>query len=127
MVEDETEDELVREQAQAVLDRIKAGEEFALLAQEFGSDSTAEAGGDLGWFSAGMMVPTFEEAVFALEVGQLGDTLVRTQFGYHIVQVDDKRKNSNFGLYMQDQFEQADIDIYVPVENPFGEVEEDEE
>ncbi|MFA5211031.1 MAG: peptidylprolyl isomerase [Patescibacteria group bacterium] len=81
----------VQAKAQEVLDRIKNGEDFATLAKEFGSDATAEKGGDLGWFGKGTMVEAFENAVFALEKGQLADQLVITEFGYHIVKVDDKR------------------------------------
>ncbi|MBU0660635.1 peptidylprolyl isomerase [Patescibacteria group bacterium] len=118
LVEDEAEDALVKEQAQSVLDRIKAGEDFATLAQEFGSDGTAEQGGDLGWFGRGMMVPEFEDAIFVLDAGQLGQELVQTQFGYHIVQVDEKRTVNDFASYMQEQFMTANVDINIPVANP---------
>lgn len=83
--------EEIKNLALEVLGRIKNGEDFATLAQEYGADATAETGGDLGWFSKGMMVEPFENAVFALEKGQLKEDLVETEFGYHIVKVDDKR------------------------------------
>jgi len=112
-------EEAVIAKAQGVLDEIKAGADFAEKAKEFGSDSTAEEGGDLGWFGKGQMVPEFEEAVFALEPGQLGEELVKTQFGYHIVKVDDKRMAKNFFVYMDDMFKKAKIKILIPIHNPF--------
>ncbi len=78
-------------QAQTVLDRIKNGEDFAALAGEFGSDGTKQVGGDLGWFGRGAMVKEFEDASFSLKKGELYEGLVETQFGYHILQVTDRR------------------------------------
>lgn len=118
-VENEKDDAKIKKQAEAVLKRIKAGEDFAKLAAEFGSDGTKDAGGDLGWFGKGMMVPEFENAVFALEKGQLADALVRTQFGYHIIKVDDKRTAGDFVAFMDDIIKNAKIKFYIPIHNPF--------
>lgn len=75
------------EEAQSVLDRLEAGEDFAELAQEVSVDTgSAEQGGDLGEFSRGRMVAEFEEAVFAAEPGELLGP-VETQFGFHIIEV----------------------------------------
>ncbi len=90
-VKNPTEKEEIKAKAQSVLDRIKKGESFEKLAKEFGSDSTAEQGGDLGWFARGVMVSEFENAAFSLKKGQLASELVETQFGFHIIRVDDKR------------------------------------
>lgn len=76
-----------KEKAQRVLERIKAGEDFATLAAEFGEDGTASKGGDLGYFERGKMVTPFEDAAFAAEPGTLIDELVQTLFGYHIIKV----------------------------------------
>ena len=78
--------------AQGVLDKAIANpESFSDLAKENSEDyTTAEAGGVLGEFSKGMMVPEFEEAVFNGEVGQVYPELVETTFGYHIVKVDSR-------------------------------------
>ena len=118
-VADEKEDAKIKAKAESVLKRIKAGEDFAKLAKEFGSDGTKEKGGDLGWFGKGQMVQEFEDAVFALTPGQLGDKLVKTQFGYHIVRLTDKRMVRDFNLFMQDQITNAPMKFLVPIHNPF--------
>ena len=81
-----------REEAQAVLDRLAGGEEFAALAVELSTDFGSGAnGGDLGWFRRGMMVAPFEEAVLALEPGGVSDP-VETQFGWHVVTLHETRE-----------------------------------
>jgi len=100
------------------------------MAAKYGSDGTKDVGGDLGWFGKGMMVPEFEEAVFALEPGQLRDELVETSFGYHIVKVEDKRYVRDFVTFMDNQIKDADIDILINIHNPFeslDDLEVDEE
>jgi len=83
--------EEVRERAQKVLDQIIAGADFAELAKQYGEDSTAVKGGDLGWFAKGEMVAQFETAAFALKKGETAKELVETSFGYHIIRVEDKK------------------------------------
>lgn len=68
-----------------VLAKARAGEDFATLAQEYSDGPTKTRGGDLGTFRKGAMVPAFDEAVFALEIGAISD-VVETPFGYHIIQ-----------------------------------------
>lgn len=65
-------------------DRIIKGESFAKLAEQYSIDGTRKRGGDLGFFGHGEMVREFEQAAFALEVGQVSP-VIRTQFGYHII------------------------------------------
>ncbi len=80
--------------AQVIIDKLKAGEDFAKLAQESSTDTGSAAnGGDLGWFGKGAMVPEFEAAAFALEkTGDYTTTPVKSQFGYHIIQLIAKQE-----------------------------------
>ena len=72
-------------EALAVLERLKNGESFANIAKGLSIDrGSAKRGGDLGYFSRGMMVKPFEDAAFKLEKGQMSEP-VKTKFGYHII------------------------------------------
>ena len=77
------------DEAKAIAERLKKGEDFAALAKEKSKDTNAE-GGDLGFFTRGQMLKPFEEAAFALDVGEISDP-VHTQFGWHIIKVEEKR------------------------------------
>jgi len=77
------------ERLDVVKGRLAAGEEFADLAREYSDDASASAGGDLGFFGRGQMVPEFEQAAFALEVGEVSG-VVPTRFGFHIITVVEK-------------------------------------
>jgi parvulin-like peptidyl-prolyl isomerase len=83
--------EKVKQQAEDVLKKAKAGEDFAALAGQFSSDGSAAQGGQLRWFGKGRMTPEFEAAAFGLEKGQMSD-LVKTRYGYHIIKVEDRQK-----------------------------------
>ena len=77
-----------RDQAEKLLAEAKGGKDFAALAREFSDDkASAVNGGDLGSFTRGTMVPTFEQAVFNLKPGEIS-SLVETQFGYHIIKLN---------------------------------------
>lgn len=76
-------------EAKEVAERLKKGEDFAKLANEKSKDPGA-AGGDLGFFTRGQMLKPFEDAAFALEVGEISAP-VQTQFGWHIIKVEEKR------------------------------------
>ncbi|WP_039995028.1 SurA N-terminal domain-containing protein [Paraglaciecola chathamensis] len=78
------------QQAEDMLAKINNGEDFAELAETFSSDTfSAENGGDLDWFSMGMMDPAFEDAAFALQnVGDVSD-VVESEFGFHIIKLTD--------------------------------------
>lgn len=78
--------------AQAVLKRLKAGEDFAKVAKEMSKDPGSE-GGDLGWFTRERMVPAFADAAFKLKDGELSQP-VKSQFGWHIIQVEGRRTKS---------------------------------
>ena len=70
--------------------QLKKGADFATLAKEKSKDPGAADGGDLGYFTKDQMVPEFAEAAFKLDKGQISDP-VKTQFGWHIIKVEDKR------------------------------------
>jgi peptidyl-prolyl cis-trans isomerase C len=76
--------------AQAALKRVKAGEDFAKVANEMSKDPGSK-GGDLGWFTKERMVPEFAEAAFKMQPGQISDP-VKSQFGWHIIKVEERRQ-----------------------------------
>ncbi|MCH2076720.1 MAG: peptidylprolyl isomerase [Rhodobacteraceae bacterium] len=78
------------EEAQSLIEQLEGGADFAALAQEFSTGPSGPNGGQLGWFGQGMMVPSFEAAVMELEVGGVSAP-VQTQFGWHIVTLNDLR------------------------------------
>ncbi len=81
----------VREKAESVLRDAREGKDFAELARKYSEGPTKSKGGDLGYFSSGQMVETFEDAAFKLNIGEISD-LVRTPFGYHIIKVEDVKE-----------------------------------
>lgn len=135
--------EEIRNKALAVLNEIKAGKDFAELAKIYGEDGTKENGGDLGWFGKGDMVPEFENAVYALKPGEMTQDLVETQYGYHIIKLeevktekvkDDKGKMvdqqkvrarhilfkfPDASTYMDSLAKSANFHLYLRVHNPF--------
>ena len=105
------------EEAQALIEQLEGGADFAALAQEHSIGPSGPNGGQLGWFTAGMMVPSFEEAVFALEVGEVSPP-VETQFGWHVVILNDTRDQAPPALEeVQDQLieglRQARVEAYI--------------
>jgi peptidyl-prolyl cis-trans isomerase C len=77
-------------EALSILDSLKAGFDFSKLAQEKSTGPSGPNGGQLGWFGPGQMVPEFEAAVLVLEIGSVSQP-VKTQFGWHIVKLNDRR------------------------------------
>ncbi|MDR9432800.1 MAG: peptidylprolyl isomerase [Spiribacter sp.] len=80
-----------QEQAEGLIERLESGEEFAALAERHSNDGSAQRGGDLGWFARGDMVTPFADAVVELETGQITPTPIKTQFGWHVIELTDTR------------------------------------
>jgi peptidyl-prolyl cis-trans isomerase C len=82
-----------KEEAEAIIKQLDEGADFAKLANEHTTDPSGKTtGGDLGYFGPGQMVPEFEQAAFALDVGGYTKEPVQSQFGWHVIRVDDKRE-----------------------------------
>jgi peptidyl-prolyl cis-trans isomerase D len=112
------------EEAKAVIERLKNGEDFGTLAAELSQDTGSAAnGGDLGWFGKGQMVPPFEEAAFNLKVGEISEP-VQSDFGWHVIQLLDRAtlpmtaseyeqaRQAAFDEFMTNLREQSDVTIY---------------
>lgn len=87
-----------RKKAEEALAKIKAGEDFAEVAKQYSEGPAASRGGDLGYFSRGRMVPDFEAIAFSLK--EIGDTsgLVRTKFGFHIIELTGRQPAQELAL-----------------------------
>lgn len=95
--------------AKEVKAKLAAGEKFEDLAKTYSIDpGSKEKGGDLGWFGPGKMVPEFETAAYALEKGQISEP-VKTQNGFHIIEVTDKKEKKSF----EDMKEQITYDLKI--------------
>jgi peptidyl-prolyl cis-trans isomerase D len=89
LIESGTDDAAAKKRADDIYSRAKAGEEFARLAEQYSDDPGSKgAGGDLGWATRESYVKPFADALFAMEKGEIGAP-VRTQFGYHVIRLDD--------------------------------------
>ena len=78
--------------AQAVVTALDEGADFAELAKEKSTGPSGPQGGDLGWFSPDNMVPPFAEAVQSMSKGSYSETPVQTQFGWHVILLEDERE-----------------------------------
>ncbi|MTI71270.1 MAG: hypothetical protein FH751_13550 [Firmicutes bacterium] len=77
-------------EAKEIKGKLDNGEDFIELAKEKSTGPSAPNGGDLGYFTKGRMLPEFEETAFSLKEGEVSDP-VKTQYGYHIIKVEDKK------------------------------------
>ena len=130
----------IRDQMVPILDKVRAGEDFAALAREHSDDSaTAQNGGDTGLFHRGQMVPAFEAVAFALRPGEISDP-VDTPFGVHIIRLEERHEARLLPLdEVREQLrehirgekmevavkqeterlrEEAEIEILIPLERP---------
>jgi peptidyl-prolyl cis-trans isomerase C len=88
---------LLKSEAEAkdVITQLAGGADFSTVAKEKSTDPSAQQnGGDLGYFSAGQMVPEFEQAAFAIEKGQSSKEPVQSQFGWHVIKIVDRREKT---------------------------------
>lgn len=82
-----------KEAAEKIIAELKSGASFEELAKQ-SKDPSGENGGDLGFFGPGQMVPPFEAAAFALEPGQITEQPVQSEFGWHVIKVEEKRMSA---------------------------------
>lgn len=80
------------EEAKEIIASLDEGGDFAELAKEHGLDGTKDRGGDLGFFTREDMVPEFSDAAFAMEVGTYSSEPVQSQFGYHVIKLDERKE-----------------------------------
>ena len=85
-------------EARTALTELQRGQSFEDVARRMATGAGTREGGDLGWFKRGDMVPAFSEAAFALQPGQLVPAPVRTQFGWHVIRVDERRRTAGPGF-----------------------------
>ena len=78
-------------QAYKIIEKLERGSDFAELAKEHSTGPSASKGGDLGYFAKGQMVPAFSKAAFALKKGEITTDPVQTEFGWHIIKLEDRR------------------------------------
>jgi len=92
LIESGSDDAAAKQEAEAILARVKAGEDFAKLARESSDDpGSKEAGGELGWATREAYVKEFADALFGMQQGEVAGP-VRTQFGYHVIQLEEVEK-----------------------------------
>jgi peptidyl-prolyl cis-trans isomerase C len=81
-----------KEEAEKVIEQLDSGKEFTAVAAEASKGGSAQNGGDLGYFVKDDMVPEFAEAAFAMQPGEISKEPVQTQFGWHVIKIEDRRE-----------------------------------
>jgi len=123
--------EAARNEADEILSEIRAGADFVKLATDRSQAPSAPRGGDLGYFGPGQMVEPFERVAFALQQGEIS-AVVQTQFGYHIIRVEDRRGGDTAPLeevadkiraYLNQQKLESEVETLVTTLRDEGDVE----
>lgn len=99
-------DAKIRATLTAVRGQLVAGGDFAALAKQYSDDATADQGGDLGWVARGAVVPEFQQVMDSLEPGQISEPF-RSRFGWHIVQVTERRERDATDEALRERARQA--------------------
>lgn len=108
-------EEKQKAEAEKVFKEIKAKNNFDENLKKYATDPSGSKGGDLNWFKAGRMVPEFEKIAFATEKGKIGSELVKTQFGFHIIKIDDIRGGDS--IKFEDKKQEIEQDIRMNARN----------
>lgn len=98
-------DDEARLRLERLRDRLNNGQSFEELAKRYSNDASAPQGGDLGWLSPGETVPPFEQAMNALKIGEVSQP-VKTQFGWHLIRVDERRTQDVAEQFQRNQVRQ---------------------
>ncbi len=118
---DESQKAAARKKLEEIRRRLLKGEDFVSLAREFSEGPSSVKGGDLGYFGRGQMVKPFEDAAFALKIGELSN-VVETRFGCHLIKVTEKRPETIIAFadikdrlqqYLKDEKVQQEVTVYV--------------
>jgi len=88
----------VKAESQRILDEVTASGNFALAAQQYGQDGTAQRGGDLGWFAKEDFIEEFADVVFATKTTGLINRIVETEYGYHIIEVTELSRTTTYKI-----------------------------
>jgi peptidyl-prolyl cis-trans isomerase C len=118
------------DEAKSVIAELKKGADFAELAKKRSTDPGAANGGDLGWFTAATTVKPFADAVQAMKVGTYSEEPVQTQFGWHVILLEDRKEDEAPSLdavreEMRNAANQKKVDAYIAaLKKPSGSASE---
>ena len=98
-----------KQEAEKIIERLNNGEDFAALAQAVSTGPSATRGGDLGWVMPGEMVTSFEDAAFDMSAGDISQTPVKTQFGWHVIKVKDKDESRTPSFLAMEEMLQKEL------------------
>ena len=107
--------------------QLKGGADFAKLAKQKSKDSSGKSGGDLGWFTLDTMVKPFSDAVAALQPGQLTAEPVQSQFGWHVIKLEESRATDAAGVRRSEGPRQDDGPAQETADVPGGTAQERED